>query len=86
MPKFSEYLDKLNSLPIVEDKSGLALVEFAFVAPIMLTLGLAGLETAHLAATHMQVSQIAMLRLITPPVLANLSTKQIFARFLPGSI
>lgn len=61
MSRFSSQLDKLKSLPIVTDTSGLALVEFAFVAPIMLTLGLAGLETAHLAATHMQVSQIAML-------------------------
>ena len=61
MPRFANQLEKLKSLPIITDKSGLALVEFAFVAPIMLTLGLAGLETAHLAATHMQVSQIAML-------------------------
>jgi len=61
MLDLSKSLNRLKSLPIVEDNSGLALVEFAFVAPIMLTLGLAGLETAHLAATHMQVSQIAML-------------------------
>lgn len=61
MTLISRQIEKFKSLPIVEDKSGLALVEFAFVAPIMLTLGLAGLETAHLAATHMQVSQIAML-------------------------
>ncbi|GAB5489429.1 MAG: hypothetical protein Pars2KO_29990 [Parasphingorhabdus sp.] len=61
MSVFSKPLETIKSLSIVEDTSGLALVEFAFVAPIMLTLGLTGLETAHLAATHMQVSQIAML-------------------------
>ncbi|MEW4466773.1 TadE family protein [Parasphingorhabdus sp. JC815] len=37
------------------------MIEFAFTAPILLTVGLTGLETAHLATSHMQVSQIAML-------------------------
>tara|TARA_R110000772_G_scaffold35991_29_gene86404 strand:- start:1084 stop:1824 length:741 start_codon:yes stop_codon:yes gene_type:complete len=53
--------DKFNNLSLVKDTSGLALLEFAFTAPIMLTVGLTGLETAHLATSHMQVSQIAML-------------------------
>ncbi len=44
-----------------EDKSGLALIEFAFVAPFMLTVGLTGMETANLAVGHLQVSQVAML-------------------------
>ncbi|HEY1607425.1 MAG TPA: hypothetical protein VGF77_17700 [Allosphingosinicella sp.] len=41
------------------DTSGLALIEFAFAAPIMLTLGLYGLEAANLALVNMRVSQIA---------------------------
>lgn len=53
--------DKFKNLSLVKDTSGLALIEFAFVAPFLLTVGLTGLETAHLATSHMQVSQIAML-------------------------
>ena len=40
--------------------SGVAFVEFAFTAPIVLGLGLMGTETAHYVVTHMQLSQIAM--------------------------
>lgn len=43
------------------DSSGLALVEFAFTAPLLLTVGLGGMETANLAVSHMQISQIGML-------------------------
>jgi len=42
------------------DNSGLALVEFAFITPIILGLGLMGTETAYYVITHMQVSQVAM--------------------------
>lgn len=42
------------------DTSAVALVEFAFGAPIILALGLMGVETAYFTMTHMQVSQIAM--------------------------
>jgi Flp pilus assembly protein TadG len=42
------------------DKSGVAFVEFAFSAPIVLALGMLGTETAYFVITHMQVSQIAM--------------------------
>jgi hypothetical protein len=42
------------------DTSGLALVEFAFAAPLVLGMGMLGTETAFLVITHMQVSQIAM--------------------------
>ncbi|MEH6756607.1 MAG: pilus assembly protein [Parasphingorhabdus sp.] len=52
---------RFQNLSLVKDTSGLALLEFAFSAPILLTVGLTGLETAHLATSHMQVSQIAML-------------------------
>jgi hypothetical protein len=40
------------------ETSGLALIEFAFAAPIMLTLGLYGLEAANLALVNMRMSQI----------------------------
>lgn len=43
-----------------DDSSGVAFVEFAFTAPIFLTLGLMGTESAYFVITHMQVSQIAM--------------------------
>ena len=54
-------LDRCKNLPIIEDTSGLALLEFAFTAPVMLLIGLGGMETANLAIAHLQVSQIAML-------------------------
>jgi len=40
--------------------SGVAMIEFAFTAPILLTMGLVGSETAHFAITHMRISQVAM--------------------------
>ncbi|MEL6238656.1 MAG: hypothetical protein AAFQ90_08700 [Pseudomonadota bacterium] len=43
-----------------DDKSGLALTEFALVAPIFLSMGLMGTETAYYTISHMQISQIAM--------------------------
>lgn len=42
------------------DDRGAAMVEFAFAAPIVLTLGLGGIELAYFATTHMQISQTAM--------------------------
>jgi hypothetical protein len=42
------------------DTSGLALVEFAFAAPLVLGMGMLGTETASLVIAHLQVSQIAM--------------------------
>jgi hypothetical protein len=39
--------------------SGLALTEFAFSVPILLTLGLFGLETANFAMAHLRISNIA---------------------------
>ncbi len=53
--------DRITGNRMSKDESGLALVEFAFTAPIMLTLGLTGMETANLAVAHLQVSQLAML-------------------------
>ncbi len=43
-----------------QDVSGLAMVEFAFAAPLVLGMGMLGTDTAYLVITHLQVSQIAM--------------------------
>ncbi|NMW31460.1 pilus assembly protein [Altererythrobacter sp. RZ02] len=42
------------------DKKAAALTEFALATPLVLTLGLWGLETANLAMMHMRVNQAAM--------------------------
>jgi TadE-like protein len=42
-------------------RSGVAFVEFAFALPVLLALGLMGLETANYAMAHLRVSNIAML-------------------------
>ncbi len=42
------------------DTSALALVEFAYMLPIIMVLGLGGIELANLAVTNMRVSQIAL--------------------------
>ena len=42
------------------DRSGLALIEFAFSLPIFLGLGFYGVEVANLAVTQMKMSQIAL--------------------------
>lgn len=41
--------------------SGIALTEFAMSLPVLLTLGLFGLETANFAMAHLRVSNIAMI-------------------------
>jgi len=46
---------------LATDQSGLALLEFALSLPILLTMGLAGTEIAHMALTVERVNQIAML-------------------------
>lgn len=42
------------------DRSGIALVEFAFSLPIFIGLGLYGIEVSNLAITQMKLSQIAL--------------------------
>ena len=42
------------------DSSGLALIEFAFTMPLLLGLGLYGVETANLALMNLRISQIAL--------------------------
>lgn len=53
---------RLRSLrqQLTADTSGVAFVEFAFTAPIVLAMGMLGTETAYFVITHMQVSQVAM--------------------------
>ena len=58
---FSIAKGRLGRLKTVgSDNSAVAIVEFAFAAPIVLSMGLLGTETAYYAITHMQISQIAM--------------------------
>jgi hypothetical protein len=45
----------------LHDRSGLALIEFAYILPLMLTVGLAGTETANLAIVTLRINQLAML-------------------------
>jgi Flp pilus assembly protein TadG len=42
------------------DRSGLALLEFALGLPLVLSLGLYGVETANLALANLRISQIAL--------------------------
>lgn len=42
------------------DKSGLALIEFAFTLPIFMGLGFYGVEISNLAITQMKMSQVAL--------------------------
>ena len=43
------------------DTAGLALIEFAYGLPLLLGIGLGGVEIANLAVTRMRVSQIGMM-------------------------
>lgn len=45
---------------IARDTSGISMVEFAIILPIILTLGLFGADVARLATTNMRISQIAI--------------------------
>ncbi len=58
MAKFPSPMAALKRLR--GDVSGISLVEFALVLPIILTLGLYGTEVARMANTKMKVSQIAL--------------------------
>ena len=42
------------------DRSGLALIEFAFAAPVLLMLSLTGAELTHYITTKMRMSQLAL--------------------------
>ena len=45
---------------LARDRSAVAFVEFAYAAPVLLTMGLLGTETAYFVIAHMQVSQLTM--------------------------
>ncbi|TIX50062.1 TadE/TadG family type IV pilus assembly protein [Alteraurantiacibacter aquimixticola] len=45
---------------LMSDTSGVALTEFAYVAPMFMTLGILGLDTANFVVTHMRISQVAL--------------------------
>lgn len=45
---------------LARDKSGVAMLEFAFSMPIVLMIGLYGIETANQALINLRVSQIAL--------------------------
>lgn len=45
---------------LAADTSGVSLIEFAFIAPVLLTLGTMGTEVAYMSTVNMQVSQIAL--------------------------
>ncbi|WP_255573732.1 TadE/TadG family type IV pilus assembly protein [Erythrobacter sp. SCSIO 43205] len=60
-PKFTRLRKAASKLrTLVRDNSAIALTEFAFAAPITLSMGMLGTETAYFAISHMQMSQIAM--------------------------
>lgn len=45
---------------LASDRSGNSLIEFAVALPLLLTLGMYGIELANMASINMQVSQVAM--------------------------
>lgn len=47
-------------IALARDSRAVAMVEFAFIAPIMLVLGMGGIEMANLAVVHMRINQAAM--------------------------
>jgi Flp pilus assembly protein TadG len=61
MSRFPPLIRRLRRLRLVHDEGGLALLEFALSLPVLLSLGLLGLETSNLALAHLRVSNIAML-------------------------
>lgn len=59
-PKRLTALPRRFSRRLLGDRSGVAMIEFAFTAPLILGLGMLGTETAYLVITHLKVSQVAM--------------------------
>jgi hypothetical protein len=49
-----------SSREIARDTSGVAMIEFAFAAPLLLTLIFGGVEVANYALAHLRVSEIAV--------------------------
>ena len=60
-PRFSRVRKAVQKLrTLARDNSAIALTEFAFAAPLTLSMGMLGTETAYFAISHMQMSQVAM--------------------------
>ncbi len=62
MTKFNKKLSMIGNFgrDLRDDRSGLALVEFAVSLPFFLGIAISGVEVANFAATTMQVNQIAL--------------------------
>jgi Flp pilus assembly protein TadG len=60
LPKAKRSIPRRVSRRLRADRSGVAMIEFAFAFPLLLTLGMVGAETTYLVVTHMMVSQVAM--------------------------
>lgn len=58
MVKWANFRKRIGGL--AADRSGVAVIELAFTMPLLLLLGLGGIEIANYAITHMRVSQIAI--------------------------
>lgn len=43
------------------EESGVAFIEFAYAMPVVMLMGMAGVETANLAQTHLRISQVALM-------------------------
>ena len=55
MSTMRKLLRKLN-----QDKAAVAMTEFAMATPLLMTVGLYGIETTNLAMTHMRISQVTI--------------------------
>lgn len=47
-------------LRLLRDTRGVSLIEFAYILPVFITLGMLGAEVAWMASINMQVSQVAL--------------------------
>lgn len=56
----TRFAQRRKAIGALRDNRGVAMVEFAFIAPIILLMGVAGIEMANLAVTNLRVSQAAM--------------------------
>lgn len=55
MRKLRKFLSSLRS-----NNNAVAMTEFALATPLLLTIGIYGIETTNLAMTHMRISQVSM--------------------------
>ena len=60
LSRFKSALSRGVMRALIDDTSGVALTEFAFAAPIFLTLGLVGSDAVNYVIVHMRISQVAL--------------------------